>query len=151
MIQTQREGISSAQSSIASTQYNAEGQVVKQNAPYFGGALGNFLVPDWAKPSTQTTYDALGRPKVVTAPDGMASETDYRVEYNSADPDFSTPRLSVYSIDANRYFVRRASDAFGNLRSVSESTGSWPVGQPNPTWGSEYRARYAVQRCRVID
>ncbi|MGB2774981.1 MAG: RHS repeat domain-containing protein, partial [Anaerolineae bacterium] len=38
--------------------------------------------------------------------------------------------------------MRRASDVFGNLRSVSESTGSWPVGQPNPTWGSEYRTRY---------
>ena len=39
--------------------------------------------------------------------------------------------------------MRRASDVFGNLRSVSESTGSWPVGQPNPTWGSEYRTRYS--------
>ena len=39
--------------------------------------------------------------------------------------------------------MRRAFDVFGNLRSVSESTGSWPVGQPNPTWGSEYRTRYS--------
>ena len=38
--------------------------------------------------------------------------------------------------------MRRAFDVFGNLRSVSESTGSWPIGQPNPTWGSEYRTRY---------
>ena len=143
VIQTQREAASGSQSIIASTQYHPLGGVKQQNVPYFYAAAGGtYRTPDWNQPQTQTIYDGLGRPLVVTHPDGTATETRYTVEHNPADPDFAEPRLAVHTIDANRRFVRRASDVFGNLRSVSESTGSWPVGQPYPTWGSEYRTRY---------
>ena len=37
-------------------------------------------------------------------------------------------------------------DPFGNLRSVSESTGLWPAGAANPTWGDEYRTRYTYDK-----
>ena len=72
----------------------------------------------------------------LTAPDTTYRETVYVVEYNAADADFAATRPAVYAIDANRHFVRRAADVFGNLRVVDESTGSWPAGQPNPTWGA---------------
>lgn len=145
VVQTQAEAESSSQSIITSTRYNPLG-AVQITTPYTHtaglGVGGDYRPPDWQQPSTQTVYDALGRVTLVINPDGTLTETRYAVEVNAADPDFSIPRLSTYTIDANRHFVRRASDVFGNLRSVSESTGSWPVGQANPTWGSEYRTRY---------
>jgi RHS repeat-associated protein/uncharacterized repeat protein (TIGR01451 family) len=144
VIQTQREAAASNQNILVSTQYHPLGGVRQQNVPYFYAAAGGtYRTPDWGQAKTQTAYDALGRVTLVTHPDSTTTETRYTVEYNPADPDFSAPRLAVYSIDANRRFVRRASDVFGNLRSVSESTGSWPVGAGQPTWGSEYRTRYS--------
>jgi RHS repeat-associated protein len=49
--------------------------------------------------------------------------------------------------------VRRAFDVFGNLLTVSESTGSWPVGAADPNWGTEYRTRYGydvTSRLRTV-
>lgn len=81
--------------------------------------------------------------KKVLAPDGTTyAEHAYAVVYNAADSDFATPRPVDHTIDANRHFVRRAYDAFGNLRIVSEATGSWPAGGA-PDWGTEYRTRYS--------
>ena len=142
VIQTQSEGANSSQSVVVSTQYNAEGQPVKKNAPYFGAGLTTFQTPDFTKPTTQMIYDALGRVKKVLAPDGTTyTEHAYAVAYNAGDGDFTTPRPIDYTIDANRRFVRRAYDAFGNLRIVSEATGSWPEGGA-PDWGTELRTRY---------
>ena len=145
VIQTKVESQNDSEMIVTDTRYNALGQVQDQYVPYKlnnSTTFYDFVALNTAQPKTTTTYDALGRVTKVTAPDGTASETLYRVEVNPADPDFNTPRPAVYSIDANRHFVRRASDVFGNLRSVSESTGSWPVGQAYPTWGSDYRTRY---------
>jgi uncharacterized repeat protein (TIGR01451 family) len=138
VIQTQTEGANSGQNRIISTQYNAEGQTLKQNLPYFYSGLTTYVTPDWVKPTTQTTYDALGRTKKVTPPDvNMASELYYAVDANPADPDFAAPAPSVYRIDANGHFVRQAFDAFGRLRTVTEFLASW--GAP---YAGEYRTRY---------
>ncbi len=125
VIQTQAEGASATQSSIASTQYNADGQVVTQNLPYAGGALGNFVTPDWTKPTTLTTYDALGRPKVVTAPDNTTTRMYYR--FQSGD---TYPLTAV--IDANNRQTITASDAWSRLMASKQYSGAY-TGVPG--WG----------------
>ncbi|MBK9095279.1 MAG: RHS repeat protein [Anaerolineae bacterium] len=133
VIQTQQEAASDSQSIVASTQYHPLGGVKQQNVPYFYAAAGGaYRPPDWGQAKTQTTYDALGRPLMVTQPDSSTTETRYAVEYNPADPDFSAPRPVVYTIDANRRFVRRASD----VSTTTATIGWWarPIMRASATW-----------------
>jgi RHS repeat-associated protein/uncharacterized repeat protein (TIGR01451 family) len=145
VIQTKTEAQNGSAMIVTDTRYNTLGQVESQYVPYEStdsARFWNYLNLNTAQPKTTTLYDALGRVTQVTAPDNTMRETVYRVDYSATDADFNARRRTVYQIDANRHFVRRASDAFGNLRSVSESTGSWPTGAAEPTWGAEYRTRY---------
>ena len=145
VIQTKTEAQDGSEMIVTDTRYNALGLVQDQYVPYKlnnATTFWNYVGLNTAQPKTNTVYDALGRVRVVTAPDGSRNETWYTMEHDTTqpvDPDFAEPRLSVYSIDANSHFVRRTHDAFGNLRSVSEFTGIW--GQPD--WGTESRTRYA--------
>ena len=145
VIQTKTEAQDGSEMIVTDTRYNALGLVQDQYMPYKlnnATTFWNYVGLNTAQPKTSTVYDALGRVRVVTAPDGSRNETWYTVEHDTTqpvDPDFAEPRLSVYSIDANSHFVRRTHDAFGNLRSVSEFTGIW--GQPD--LGTESRTRYA--------
>ncbi|MEI8082864.1 MAG: hypothetical protein WCI74_13585, partial [Actinomycetes bacterium] len=150
VLQTQAEVANSSQSAVVSRQYNALGAVIGATAPYTGTTPGSYQPFNWTtppQPVTRTIYDSLGRVTLVTQPDGTTQSTYYTVEYNAADPDFTPPRVAVYTIAANGHFKRQAFDVFGQLRVVSEPTGVWP------TWGSEARARYtydATGRLRTV-
>ena len=149
VIQTKAEAQNGSAMIVTDTRYNTFGQVESQYVPYTAtdsATFWDYLSLNTAQPKTTTLYDALGRVSQVIAPDGTVNESVYRVEYNAADADFRATQQAVYKIDANRHFVRRAMDPFGNLRSVSESTGLWPAGAANPTWGDEYRTRYTYDK-----
>ncbi|MEI2689189.1 MAG: RHS repeat-associated core domain-containing protein [Anaerolineae bacterium] len=117
VIQTQAEATSASQSIVASTQYNAAGQVLQQNAPYFHpAALGGYRTPDWGKPKTATTYDAYGRAKQVTNPDNSKTCTYYQ----------GLQTAVVYEQTAGgvyKYFQKiSATDPLGRLSSVKDYT-----------------------------
>ncbi len=135
VIQTQAEAASASQSIVASTQYNAAGQVLQQNAPYFhAAALGGYLTPNWAQPKTVTSYDAYGRVKQVTNPDSSKTCTYYQ----------GLQTAVVYEQTAGatyKYFQKiSATDQLGRLSSVKDYMGT--VGNnpgaacPAPAWAA---------------
>ncbi len=133
VLQTQAEAASASQSIVASTEYNAAGQVLQQNAPYFHpAALGGYRTRDWGKPKTATTYDAYGRAKQVTNPDNSKTCTYYQ----------GLQTAVVYEQTAGAtytYFQKiSATDQLGRLASVKDYMGT--VGNnpgaacPAPFW-----------------
>jgi RHS repeat-associated protein len=117
VIQSQAEAASASQSIVASTQYNAAGQVLQQNTPYFHpAALGGYRTPDWGQPKTATTYDAYGRAKQVTNPDSSKTCTTYQ----------GLQTAVVYEQTAGatyKYFQKiSATDQLGRLSSVKDYT-----------------------------
>ncbi len=124
VIQTQSEGLDANKSVIADTKYGAEGQVVQQNVPYFGGPFGSYRIPDWNKPATKTIYDALGRVTTVTTPDTKQTRTYYR--YQSADNNLLTA-----VIDAANHQTITETDAWGQLIKSKQYSGAYPSG---PGW-----------------
>jgi len=140
VIQTQAE-YNDTTASVVDQRYDARGLVIAQSVPYT--ATSNPDVPWYVAPAapaeTRTAYDALGRVTQVTAPDGSVTRQAYDIVYAATDPDFNPARAVVYQIDANAYFTRQSFDAYGQLRSVSESEGTW--GSQNP-WVNETRTRY---------
>jgi len=125
--------------SVVNTGYDALVRAVTAYVPESEATTWAFSRPTgWnTRARTQTGYDALGRTTVVTATDGSVTRQVYNIAYNPADPDFATPRAVVYQIDANNHFTRQSYDVYGQLRSVSESSSTWP------NWGTETRTRYA--------
>ncbi len=125
---------------MASTEYNAAGQVIKQNAPYFHpAALGGYRTPDWTLPSqpslpkTITQYDAYGRAKQVTNPDNSKTCTYYQ----------GLQTAVVYEQTAGgvyKYFQKiTATDQLGRLSSVKDYMGTVGANPgtaacPGPAW-----------------
>jgi len=117
VIQSQAEAASASQSIVASTQHNAAGQVLQQNAPYFyAAALGGYRTPDWGQPKTATSYDAYGRTKQVTNPDSSKTCTYYQ----------GLQTAVVYEQTAGgvyKYFQKiSTTDPLGRLSSVKDYT-----------------------------
>src|SRR3990170_997223 len=80
LIQTQTAGAvlsTGTKDVIVDTWYDAYGRVVEQSVPYAVTTGSNYRDPDESKPSTQTTYDILGRPLLVTATDGNTIRYTY--------------------------------------------------------------------------
>ncbi len=90
--------------------YDAFGRLTRQSVPYAVSPGSGFRTPDTGQPYTATTYDALGRPLVVTATDG----TQTRYTYN---------RLEILATDAEDHTTRTLSDVWGRTTQVIPATG----------------------------
>ncbi len=127
VIQTQAEAAGSTQVIVASTQYNAQDQTVKQNVPYFSAntanpplASGDYRTsPDWSRAQTvDTVYDELGRVTQVTNTDDNKVHSAYR--YQASDP---YPKTAV--LDPLNHQVVRETDGLGRLRSARQYVGTY--------------------------
>ncbi len=113
---------------LASQRYDALGRVAQASLPYYGTALGVYQpVSDWgALPTTDYSYDALGRDKVITAPDGSQTNHYYGLDIGTTNVGVSDPTgLWVHSTrDANSHAKHYVHDAFGRLVIVRDFTGT---------------------------
>ena len=127
---------------VTSVAYDARGLEVCRGVPYDVAPSANaFQTTKCAdKPHTTTTYDALGRARSVTTPDGATARTDYEVATNVT-VDGHSLFLRTAAYDGNSHLTTRFSDVFGRLVMVREFTGNtWTDGAP-----TEYAA-YADTR-----
>lgn len=120
-IQAKSESVDGLQHVVVDKQYDGLGKVIKQSTPrYVNNAAsgdGQFwgyqavstdpLVMLW----TTTEYDAAGRTRKVTGPDGNYSETSYGLRSNL---------LKTLTIDAKRHKKAHYSDIFGRLVEVGD-------------------------------
>jgi len=88
--------------------YDAYGHVIKQSTP-FGAGLGVAY--------TTSTYDALGRPTLVTAPDGSGASYDY----NGLTTTLTQTDGQAATIDD--HITTTISDVWGRTRKVTPPTG----------------------------
>ena len=78
--------------------YDGYGRLVHQSVPYAVAQGSGYHSPDLSQPFTATTYDALGRPVLVTSPDGSTLITNYQSRTTSTtDP---MGRTTVRRFDA---------------------------------------------------
>ncbi|MBE2198234.1 MAG: hypothetical protein IAE79_06450, partial [Anaerolinea sp.] len=135
------EGYANSREIYATTAYGANGQVACQTAPYdvpFYSDSPRSLVwpaspflndPCTGKPHTATTYDALGRPLAVTAPDGTAATYAYYI-VNTITVDNRNLLALTNVKDANNRIVQQFSNSLGQLALVREVTGDGSGGSP---------------------
>ncbi|MBI4320925.1 MAG: RHS repeat protein [Chloroflexi bacterium] len=105
------------------TYYNNRGLKRRASEPHFIAAGGGFRLSDWNAWFTRVagyqgmdhTYDALGRPRVTTLPDGQTTEVRY-------DP----TNLAWATVDQNDHARRYEPDSLGRLLVVREYTGTDP-------------------------
>ena len=119
---------------VVTTAYDARGLAVCTTVPY---AVAKYVYNGQGSPSpfkttactastleqTLTIYDALGRPRQVTTPDGATSETAYGVS-TSITVDGHSKLQSTQVTDANDHRTIRYNDIFGRLVLVREQTGA---------------------------
>ncbi|MCP4426714.1 MAG: hypothetical protein GY803_19655, partial [Chloroflexi bacterium] len=134
------EGAVGVRDIIVSTEYDAQGQVACVTMPYDTPTAvwpdpGYFSSGCDNQPSTTTTYDALGRPLFVTAPDG--NNTEHRYPIN----DVHEVMLAHHNIiDPNHHRTKMSYNARGELVAVREFTGDcgeywgYACSDPNNTW-----------------
>jgi len=111
---------------VTDTKYDALGQVIRQSQPRYettAGGCGSTTFWDYVTPSAQlyrptiTTYDGLGRPLEVTAPDNTLTRTDYWINTGNS-------RRAARTVDAKGHGSYREADMFGRLRRVVELSGT---------------------------
>ncbi|MCP5101229.1 MAG: hypothetical protein GY943_37260 [Chloroflexi bacterium] len=97
--------------------FNALGQVSCATTPYhIADAQDTWLNNSYqttactSKTHTSTTYDALGRPLQITAPDGSITEKFYSINDNLGEM-----RAHHNVIDANQHRMRSSTNARGQL------------------------------------
>ncbi|MCS6962436.1 MAG: hypothetical protein NZM16_00075 [Thermoflexus sp.] len=116
---------SGGQEIVRFIRYDALGRVVEESLPYFvpqyvyattpdGRVVTPYRAPDPAAPRVRTTYDALGRPLTVTAPDGAETRLAY-VEGG------------VLRRDANGHQTLQCRDGLGRLAEVFAFRGTVPA------------------------
>lgn len=106
------------------TQYDARGQLIRASRPFFANAT-----PQW----TDYQYDAIGRARQVTAPDGGIVETTYNgftttIRHSSVNGAYeqSVTRIAdvegnlVQAIDEGSQSTYYQYDPFGNLTRVTD-------------------------------
>jgi RHS repeat-associated protein len=124
---------------VAFTRYDALGRAAEESLPYFvpqytyattpdGKVVTPYRDPDAHAPRTRTTYDALGRPLTVTAPDGAVTRYAY------ADG-------GVLALDPNGHQALRCADGLGRLAEVYafQGTFSAPTLAAEPLAVARYR------------
>ncbi|WP_420627681.1 LamG-like jellyroll fold domain-containing protein [Candidatus Leptofilum sp.] len=129
---------------VTTTAYNALGQVSCATVPYdISDAQATWPNNNFqtaactSKDHTATTYDALGRPLVITAPDGSTTTNSYDI-YDTITVDSFTVLSRVQTIDANGQGIRRYSNARGELVLVRELT-------ETNNWYADTRYTYDLQ------
>ncbi|HKZ54828.1 MAG TPA: RHS repeat-associated core domain-containing protein, partial [Anaerolineales bacterium] len=90
---------------LVDTAYDGYGRPIRQSVPYAVAPGSGYRAPDLGQPSTTTTYDALGRPVLVTSPDGSRQITNYQ-------------SLTILVTDPVGRVTRRQSDVWGRLVEV---------------------------------
>lgn len=107
---------------VTDTSYDAYGQVVRQSVPYAVTLGSGYRTPDLSQPATQTTYDPLGRPLTVTAPDGTQQTNTYADGYNNNlyDP---YPYQQTCTQDGLGRTTCTQNDLWGNVRKVTPPSG----------------------------
>ncbi len=134
--------------------YDALGRVVREDLPVEEPFTWDFVRPTgWEnRPHTRTTYDALGRPLAVTAPDGAVTRYAYAdggvlaldpnghqtlkctdglgrlAEVYAFRGTFASPTLSAEPLAVARY----RSNAQDRLTDVRDPLGPGPSGEPDP-------------------
>jgi uncharacterized repeat protein (TIGR01451 family) len=142
-IQSQAESATSGQSILTNQAYDAVGQVQKESLPYFYGAAGGtYRTPDWGKPYTSYTYDALGRAVRTTNPDGTWTEHHYGLSGMLWYDDV---------IDENRHLKGFLYDPFGQMVQVLEAVGTcglwgYTCGQGETAWAISAQTSYGYDR-----
>jgi RHS repeat-associated protein len=113
---------------VTDMQYDGLGQVIRQSQPRYVETPGGCYPTtfwDYVSPGaslyrpTLTTYDGLGRPTDVTAPDNTVTHLDYWINTGNS-------RQVVTTVDAKGHGTHRESDMFGRLRGVVELSGTSP-------------------------
>ena len=131
------DGQSKSREIYSSTDYHANGQAECQTVPYdlayYSDSPRNLNWPESpfdttacsSQPHTSTTYDELGRPDVVTAPDGSTTNQDYLIRNDITLGGYSKlNQVTVY--DANTHARSQFSNARGQLVAVREFSGTSP-------------------------
>jgi RHS repeat-associated protein len=111
---------------VVDTRYDGLGQVTAQSQPWYSNTGPSNTDPNfylYVQPTstltnaTTTTYDGLGRPRVVTAPDTSATTMSYSLDL--------THQVRVAAtIDARNHKTDHGSDVFGRLARVVEYSGN---------------------------
>ena len=129
------DGASNSREIYSSTAYHANGQAMCQTSPYdlayYSDSPRNLVWPAspfdtdacTSKVHTTTTYDALGRPTVITAPDGSTTTQDYLIRNDITLGGYNKlSQTTVY--DANGHARSQFSNTRGELVAVREYTGN---------------------------
>ena len=127
------EGQALSRDIYSSTAYHANGQANCQTVPYDLAAYSDrglvwpaspfHATACTSQPRTTTTYDVLGRPDIVTAPDGSTTNRDYAILNNVTLGGYSKfSQVMVY--DANNHRSDSYTNARGQLIAVREYSGT---------------------------
>lgn len=146
-IQTKSESVDVSENIVTDKIYDGLGQVVKQSQPRYVSQTGSSfwiyksLDSDSVMNWTTTTYDGLGRPLSVQAPDSTTQHPDvttmqYQIFY---DNDYATNRLVTSTTDPNGHLTQHVSDEFGKLTRVTEYISN----QQPYTWVSTTKYDYS--------
>nr|MBA3946055.1 hypothetical protein [Herpetosiphonaceae bacterium] len=135
-IQTKTESGEVAQNIVVDKQYDGRGQQIAESQAHYvtENASTTFWLylntprASWINP-TSTTYDALGRPLVITNPDTTTVEHRYSISGSVS---------SHAVIDANRHQTHRLTDPLGRLVQVVEDSGN-----SSATWATYATTSYS--------
>lgn len=122
-IQTQEETVDGAQMRVTDTVFDGLDRATAQSIPRHvntsPATFGDFVTTPTVICGTGawscTTYDALGRQKLVTGPDGNTTDYQYGVE---------SAGLMTVVTDANGHRKKNVTDMLSRLKSVSDYTGT---------------------------
>jgi RHS repeat-associated protein len=133
------EGQTKSREIISHTDYGANGQVSCQSTPY-DVSFYTDQPKTWPtspfyttgtctnKPHT-TTYDPLGRPLVITAPDGATTTYNYFI-VNTVTVDGRNLLALTNIKDANNHIIQHYTNNLGQLALVRELSGAGTTGDP---------------------
>ena len=118
LIQTRSKNIDGtiAKDSVVDKKYDGLGRVTQESQPRYSTTISTYLDPAADGPVrwTTTTYDALGRPRLITAPDTTTTEHFYGI--------FGSQRYEDV-VDPNRHRTQWRYDNLGRLSKVFEIAG----------------------------